>query len=233
MAPTIHRWPNSDSLFDGLLVSLEEGLAPGNLVALPTGGTPLPLYERLRERSAESGIWRKLQYLQLDEYVEEPVGSERFADYLRREILDPLDIPRERRHLVPSGASPEDAAAMMDARLAEHGPLALALLGLGHNGHIAFNEPADELPPCYHTVRLSDDTVRRNLPALGDRPMHAVTISVAQILSAAHVVLVVPQEDKQSMLEKALAGPPSPRIPASLICGHANADVHVIDEGTE
>ena len=199
----------------------------GGSVAIPTGSTPRPLYARVREDAAAAARWRTWRFVQLDEYIAPPAGTESFAAALARELLDPLGVPDSQRLAFPSLEDAADLRAVgsrYDRQLESWSPLSLVILGLGHNGHVAFNEPCDAFVDGVHRVELTSDTLRRNFGA-GVERLAALTIGVPQILRATRIALVVPQLEKQGGLERALTGEVTPRCPASALQEHE--DFHV------
>ncbi len=226
--PTIHRFTDTAELFSALSSAVERVVDPGELVAMPTGRTPLTLYRRMRQNPGSVALWKTFHYLQLDEYLNAPPGTQLFREYLQQEIFDPLEVPETQRFTIPAHLPAEQAGRHMDKHLRRHGPLAVALLGLGHNGHIAFNEPAPSFASGYHTVRLTPRTVQNNFPDQPDLEVDAITISVEQLLNARHVMLVATQPDKQAILDRVLAGPVDPQVPASALVEHPRLEVYRI-----
>ena len=223
-----HSFAEPTALFETLERHVAQHTPPGALVCMPTGSTPGPLYQRVRDHAASRELWRTFRYLQLDEYLDAPAGTELFRETLERELLDPLGVPSSQRLTIPplGAATPvEEIAATMNQTLVEHGPLDLVILGLGSNGHIAFNEPGENFAQEYHVVRLCETTLRRNFPQQEVHGVHALTISVPQICAARRICLVVPQREKQEILDQSLSSPESPQLPASPLQRHPALDV--------
>lgn len=220
--PTIIAETDPASLLRAVRHALEEEVAAGERICLPTGRTPAPLYAAVAGDPAARERWQSWRYLQLDEYIDPPAGTESFAATLARQLFDPLEIPLERRGAITVPGDPAEGARL-DRLHAESG-LALCLLGLGSNGHIAFNEPGDTTAG-YHRVTLAEETVRANCGANLDRPVEALTIGIDQILAARRVLLWVPQPDKQDLLDRVLAGPIDPALPATALLAHERCTV--------
>ncbi|MFQ5654640.1 MAG: 6-phosphogluconolactonase [Planctomycetota bacterium] len=218
--PAIQCFGDEKQLYSALRAEIEGSVAPGDLLALPTGTTPRPLYRILRQDPAAGPLWSRLSYLQLDDYLDPPAGTELFSEGLARELFDPLGVPEEARLSIPRDGSGAEKARRMDDILARNGPIRLVLLGLGGNGHIAFNEPAKSFTRGYHEVTLAPETVAANLPASQGRTVRALTIGVDQILAAERVILAVPQAEKQPLLDQILASPESPHLPATALLPH-------------
>jgi 6-phosphogluconolactonase/glucosamine-6-phosphate isomerase/deaminase len=206
---------DAEALLPLVRAEIEGAVAPGHRIAVPTGRTPLPLYRAVCADPAARALWGALRYLQLDEYIDPPPGVDTFAATLARELFDPLGVPEEARGRIRDPASRTEAARLDRLLAAE--PLRLCLLGLGSNGHVAFNEPGDRARG-YHHVELSPASRPPGWPA-GAR-VRALTIGFDQILAADRVILWVPQREKQPLLDCALAGPPDPELPASRLLEH-------------
>jgi glucosamine-6-phosphate deaminase len=200
--------------------AVESSVSPGDRISVPTGRTPEPLYRSVRENWSRA-IWRMLRYIQLDEYIDPPPGTETFAKTLAKQLFEPLEIAEEARGSIRDPGNPEEGPRM--DRLLEKEPLKLCLLGLGSNGHVAFNEPGDQQSG-YHRVELAPETIAANFPreiAEGrSAPIEALTIGLDQVLAAARVLLWVPQREKQPLLDRVLAGPVDPALPATALLGH-------------
>ena len=114
-----------------------------------------------------------------------------------------------------------------EAVIAEHGPIDLQLLGIGHNGHIGFNEPSEQFVPQTHLVQLSQETIRANarfFANAGQVPKQAITMGIASILQAKKILLLA-GEGKGEILRQALTGPVTPWIPASVLQLHPDVTV--------
>jgi glucosamine-6-phosphate deaminase len=222
--PRVVEADEPEALLSLVRAEIERSVAAGDRIALPTGRTPLPLYRELAADPGARGPWQSYRYLQLDEYIDPPPGTETFRAALARHLFDPLGVPQAARGSILDPADPAEAARM--DRLVAESPIALALLGLGANGHIAFNEPGDR--GCgYHVVELSPATVAANFPGAGNahRRVRALTIGLDQLLAARQVILCVPQREKQPLLDRVLAGAPNADLPASRLLEHAELTV--------
>ena len=168
-------------------------------------------------------LWRSLRFLQLDEYIDPPPGTESFRSALARQLFDPIGVRAEDRGSILDPADPAEGARM--DRLVAAGPLALALLGLGANGHIAFNEPGDR-GRGYHVVELSAATVAANFPGAGaGARVRALTIGLDQLLRTRKLILWVPQREKQPLLERVLGGA-AEDLPACRLLEHPALTVY-------
>jgi galactosamine-6-phosphate isomerase len=202
---------------------------PDALLGLATGSTPTQTYQLLAARARrEPSLFRALRILKLDEW-----GGLAFDDpatcevYLKRHVLDPLGIEAKRYfgwHSRP--ASPRLECARFARWLDRHGPIDLCVLGLGLNGHVLFNEPADALVAAPHVARLSAESlnhtmVRRNRI----RPRYGLTLGFAGVLQSQAILLLVSGAGKSRQLRRLLDEPMTPRFPASFLQLHPNLTV--------
>ena len=192
---------------------------PALVLGVATGGTPLPVYRELARAGAD---FSRVRLVALDEYVGLPAGhSGSFAAYVGREIAGPLRIPPANVVL------PRGRGAGLESRLAELGGVDLQLLGIGRNGHLAFNEPGSALDSRTRVVALSATTRRDNAEPFGAEPVptHAVTQGIGTILEARHLVLLATGEAKAAAVAAALTGPVTSECPASVLNRHPHVTV--------
>lgn len=214
---------------------------PDSTFIFPTGNTPLQGYQSIRD--GEKLDWSRAKVFHLDEYVPPKSGMpsevESYADYMQRELLSHVDAES---FLVkdylrnPSG---------YDAEISRQAPQGadMVILGIGKNGHIAFNEPGSDARSQTRIVDLTDATVKQNFGEFGVNtvkeakekgfPTQAMTLGMETILKAKTIVLLATGEaSKGDILRKALDldTSPHPSIPASYLKNHPN--VHVVTDFT-
>ena len=197
---------------------------PDLLLCAATGGTPTRAYE-LFVRSWESHRREvaQLRVIKLDEWGGLAAGDGASCEaYLRRHLLDPLGVTDDRyvgfRPDAPDPAAECDAVA---SALDERGPADVALLGLGVNGHLGFNEPAPALDAHPHVARLSAATLGH--PMVRDAatpPTHGLTLGMGDILHARSVLLLVSGAQKRDALRRLITGPVATEFPASMLWLH-------------
>lgn len=137
---------------------------------------------------------------------------------------------KEENTNIPDGTEPDAAkeCARYEKVVHELGGVDLQLLGLGHNGHIGFNEPADEYPKETHIVDLQESTIEANkrfFASIDDVPRQAYTMGIGTIMSAKKILLVVSGEDKAAILREVICGPVTPRVPASILQLHPDVTI--------
>jgi glucosamine-6-phosphate deaminase len=228
------EWTDSGEAFAGHAASHVATLlaeAPSAAIALPTGSTPIGLYARLRAMAAAGEVaLSSAYYFNLDEYVGvSPADRHSFAAFLRRHIIDEADIPADHVRLL-RGDAPDIAAeaAAHDAAVTARGGLDLAILGLGSNGHIAFNEPGAPWDAGTHVVPLTKGTRIANAAYFPDGfevPSHGLTMGIGMIRAARRVLLMVAGAAKAEALGALLAGRPDPDWPVTALCDHPGLTV--------
>jgi glucosamine-6-phosphate deaminase len=201
---------------------------PRLVLGVATGRTMEPLYARLA-RSASKGVdWSGVELFALDEYVGLAPGQPgSFRSYLEQRLSGPLRIARERLH-VPDGTSidPAAEACRYEARIRAAGGIGLQLLGLGRNGHIAFNEPGSQLDSRTRVVRLVRSTRedgRAALPQGMEPPRAGITMGIGTILEARRLLLLATGTAKEPAARATCFGPVSADCPASALQLHPDA----------
>lgn len=197
---------------------------PRAVLALPSGGTPERTYAVLAEDPA---AFREVTVFALDEYLGLDAGDARsFAAFFRRHVFGPLGIAPERAHVLDGKAlDPLVEAQDYEARIARAGHLDLTLLGLGANGHIAFNEPAPALTARTHVAAL--------VPPASDVAPRGLTMGVGTLLAAPRVWLVATGRKKADAVARMLSGRVDPACPASLLQLHPAAEVFLDTSAAE
>ena len=201
---------------------------PAAVLALPVGGTPRLVYAELRRRYRAGALsFARATVFSLDEYVGVSRDDGRsFHHTLRDQLYDHVDLAAE--HIrAPDGAAADvdAAAASYDQAIAAAGGIDLALLGIGGNGHIAFNEPGSSFDSRTRVVALADDSRAAVAGAFGGEavPTRALTMGIATILAARRCVLLAYGAAKAEVIARAIQPPPSPALPASALQLHADA----------
>jgi glucosamine-6-phosphate deaminase len=203
---------------------------PDAVLALPTGRTPLPLYAELARRYRAGRIdFARVRTFNLDEWVGIRPGSPgSYAGFMREHLFSRVNIRPENCH-IPDGAAPDlDAeCARYERLIREAGGIDLAILGIGHNGHIGFNEPGTSFEVRTHVAQVTPETRASNrwTFATDDVPSRAITVGIATILDAREIILMATGADKAEVLARALKGEIDPSVPASALRLHPSVQV--------
>lgn len=202
----------------------------GLTITLPTGSTPLPLYAYLRsEHAAGRFSLDEASIFMLDEYVDlasYPQGS--FLDHLQHHLGPVIFNSCTSVHSLRPNADTTYCAAY-DAALDAAGGLDLAIVGVGRNGHVGFNEPGTSLNARTHVIHLTPATLNANFPDVEklDRPTRAVTMGMADLLSA-HSVLMLVNGDKKRVAQLLAQETMVADVPATQMLAHPDLTV-IID----
>jgi len=209
---------------------------PAAVLGLATGSSPLPAYQELirRHELGTAPSYAEIMAFLLDEYVGLPTGHpQSYRATITRELTDALGIPKDR--VASPDPDPDrlpDAGPRYEAAIKAAGGIDLQVLGIGADGHLAFNEPSSSLSSTTRLKTLTDQTRRDNarfFDSLDAVPRHVVTQGLGTILRARHVVLLATGEHKAEAIASAVEGPVSASCPASILQLHPHASV-LLDE---
>lgn len=208
---------------------------PDSALGLATGSTPVGAYECLAAWYKEGLLdFSQVRTVNLDEYKglgpDHPQGYRYFMD---RHLFQLVNIPMENT-FVPNGLEEDSrkACAEFEKVLSDLGGVDLQLLGMGHNGHIGFNEPGSAFPTGCHCADLAPRTLQANGKYFEDpekMPRQAYSMGIGTIMNARKILLAVSGGEKAEALAKALTGPVTPEVPASILQFHPDVTV-VADE---
>ena len=210
-------------------------LKPNCVLGLATGSTPIGTYKELIKGYENGDLdFSLVKTANLDEYRGlEKSNDQRYDYFMKANLFNHVDIDKARTH-VPDGTEPDSDKACSDYEeiVKSYGGVDLQLLGLGHNGHIGFNEPADEFPKATHCVDLQESTIEANkrfFASIDDVPRQAYTMGIGTIMAAKSILLIASGKDKAEIIKKAFFGPVLPQVPASILQLHPDVTI-VIDE---
>ncbi len=208
------------------IIAAQVILKPDSVLGLATGGSPVGTYQELiRKYEAGALDFSRVKTVNLDEYEGlAPDHEQSYARFMRENLFDHVNVDRAQTN-IPSGLVDDGDAecARYDALIASLGGVDLQLLGLGPNGHIGFNEPADHFPLGTHRVALTDATIQANkrfFEREEDVPRFAYTMGIRDIMQARRVLMVVSGEGKAEIVKAAFFGPVTPLVPASILQLH-------------
>ncbi len=206
-------------------------LKPDCVLGLATGSSPVGLYKELIARYESGELdFSGVKSVNLDEYVGlSPEHDQSYRYFMQDNLFDHINIAPENTN-VPNGLADNAVAESerYDALMEAIGPIDMQLLGMGHNGHIGFNEPADYFPMGTHPVELKESTSSANarfFESIDDVPRSALTMGVGSIMKAKSILVVVSGEGKADIVAKAFAGPVTPEVPASILQMHPDVTV--------
>jgi glucosamine-6-phosphate deaminase len=233
-APQIEIVDNAASVTDRAAAHIIARMRdqPALTLGLATGATMKPLYARLVAATRAGEIsFKAVSSFNLDEYVGvAPQSPGSFHTYMQEHLFGHVDMDAGHAK-IPDGMAGDIAAeaARYEALIAASGGIDLLLLGIGTNGHIAFNEPGSDFASRTREIRLDEATrlaEARNFPDPASAPERAITIGIATILEARSILLIATGPAKAAAIAAALEGPIDPACPASALRLHDN--VHII-----
>jgi len=209
---------------------------PNLVIGLPAGRTPIEPYRQLVAESRERALdWSRVRTFVLDELVTAPGGSPQpFEGFVREHLLDHVNVhPDHVQFLNGRAADFDNECRRYDDAIAGAGGMDLVLLGIGANGHLAFNEPARVLEARTHRTTLSPAARAANAWLFDDQPTrvpeHALSMGIGAILGARAVILIATGESKAAAVAAMIDGGVTTDVPASLLQAHPDATV-LIDE---
>ncbi|MCL2378713.1 MAG: glucosamine-6-phosphate deaminase [Defluviitaleaceae bacterium] len=201
---------------------------PKGAYGFATGSTPVGMYEALinMQNSGKVNL-SSITAFNLDEYYPiSPDDPQSYSFFMRKNLFDAVNLPRENTN-IPDGQAKDPIAecAAFEEKIAKAGGINMQILGIGNNGHIGFNEPdAGLMATTFHTP-LAEATITANaryFKSPEDVPRHALTMGIHTIMMAREIILLASGEGKAEILKKALTGPISTSVPASMLQLHRN-----------
>ena len=208
------------------IISAQIITKPNCVLGLATGSTPIGTYKQLVEWYEKGDLdFSEVTSVNLDEYRGLSGDNDQsYRYFMNTNLFNHVNIDKSRTY-VPNGleADSRKACKEYDQIIEQVGGVDLQLLGLGHNGHIGFNEPADCFAKGSNCVDLTERTIEANkrfFEKESDVPRQAYTMGIQTIMRAKKILIVVSGEDKADIVEKAFAGPITPQVPASILQLH-------------
>lgn len=217
------------------IIASQVVLKPDCVLGLATGSTPIGAYKNLVEKYEQGDLdFSQVTTVNLDEYKGLPRENDQSYYYFMHDnLFDHVNVKPENTHL-PDGTK-EDAneeCARYEELIRSLGGQDLQLLGLGHNGHIGFNEPDAIFEKATHCVDLQESTIEANkrfFASADDVPKQAYTMGIGTIMQAKKILIIVSGEDKADIVRDAFFGPVTPQVPASILQMHSDVTL-VADE---
>lgn len=223
------------------IISSVMTLKPDCVLGLATGSSPVGTYKHLIRRYENGDLdFSRVTSVNLDEYKGlDRENPQSYYYFMRENLFSHVNIRMENTY-IPDGteADSEKACSAYNEILHNVGSVDLQLLGIGHDGHIGFNEPADTFAKETHCVDLTDMTIEANARFFASRdevPTQAYTMGIQTIMSARKVLMVASGADKAKIIREAFFGPVTPQVPASILQFHPDfilvADEAALSEG--
>lgn len=206
---------------------------PDCVLGLATGASPVPTYTYIAEKCAEGKVsFAGVSTFNLDEYCDIPkTHKNSFYSFMVDNLFSKVDIKPENIDFLDGNADPEAESERYKKAIEAKGGIDVQLLGIGRNGHIAFNEPADEFSGDAYKIKLTDSTIEANSIYFDDIPMprYAMTMGIGSIMEAKKIVFIATGASKAQAVHDMIKGEVTPHCPASILQNHPDA-VIFIDE---
>lgn len=217
------------------IISAQIIMKPDAVLGLATGSTPIGTYQELIESYKKGDLdFSEIRSANLDEYKGLTADNDQsYAYFMRTNLFDHVNIKKENTN-IPNGMEEdiEKECARYNSVIRSLGGIDLQLLGIGNNGHIGFNEPAEAFAKETHCVKLTENTIEANarfFESMDDVPKYAYTMGIKNIMQAKSILLVASGASKADALYKTCFGPITPEVPASILQLHDNVSI-VADE---
>ena len=208
------------------IISAQVIMKPDCVLGLATGSTPVGTYEELIRRYEQGDLdFSRVHSINLDEYRGLAGDNDQsYRYFMNTHLFDSINIDKKNTY-VPDGLEPDSEKACRDYEemIKAHGGVDLQILGLGHNGHIGFNEPGSTFEKETHCVTLSETTRQANarfFSSMDEVPTEAYTMGIGSIMQAKKIVVIVTGEGKREIVKKAFLGPITPEVQASVLQLH-------------
>jgi len=201
------------------------------LLCLATGGSPTGLYKHLSATyKINPQYFKDINIIKLDEWggidFNDPSSCE---TYLHDKILEPLHISNNRFISFKSNSSnPEKECERIQKELDEKGPIDICVLGIGVNGHIGFNEPAEFLSAGCHVGQLTETSMQHQMVnTIKTKPSYGLTLGMADILQSKKIILLITGANKETITKQLLAKKITSQLPASFLWLHSNVECYI------
>lgn len=208
------------------IISAQVIMKPNCVLGLATGSTPIGTYDQLVEWYNKGDLdFSEVTTVNLDEYKGLPrTNDQSYYYFMHQHLFDRVNINPEQTN-VPNGmeSDAKKECGRYEGLIHSLGGVDLQLLGLGHNGHIGFNEPGEAFEKETHCVDLTESTIEANkrfFASAEDVPKQAYTMGIKTIMQAKKILVVVNGEAKADIVERAFFGPVTPEVPASILQMH-------------
>lgn len=209
------------------------------VLGLATGSTPVGMYQRLADYCASGEItFRDAMSFNLDEYVGIPIDHpESYHSFMKRNLFAHVDFPENATHIPwTDGADIDEDCKVYDDMVEKAGGIDIQVLGIGGNGHIAFNEPDDKFTEETHIVELDERTIRDNarfFDSIDEVPKSAMTVGMGVIMGARKILILANGKNKADAVYKMVYGEIRPEVPASILRLHRDVILFVDEDAAQ
>jgi glucosamine-6-phosphate deaminase len=207
-------------------------------ICLPTGSTPIPVYEKLISMMQDATAFAEVKFFNLDEYAGlEPTHPQSYAYFLNQHLYSHIPIRKDQLFLLDGGHDPQEECKRYDHLIDMIGRFDVIVDGIGTNGHIAFNEPADHFTPRTHIREISASTLQANRKFFNAdeiMPQLAITLGFEDIMKAKKIILLATGPSKKEVIHRFLTEKKiSTQLPISLLKMHPDLTLIVDREAND
>ena len=209
---------------------------PNSVLGLATGSTPLKPYDHMIKLFENGAVdFSKVTTFNLDEYCNLDVNDKNsYHTFMHENLFDHINIPEENINFLDGNAEDlEQECESYEKKIKAAGGIDIQLLGIGSNGHIAFNEPSDSFQRWSHVVELKESTIKDNsrfFKTIEEVPTRAVTMGIGSIMQAKRILIIALGENKADAIKQLIDGNVTPQCPASVLQFHTDVTL-MIDKG--
>lgn len=203
---------------------------PNCVLGLATGSSPVGIYKNLVKAYQEKKVsFKDVTTFNLDEYIGlEETHHQSYRYFMNDNLFNHIDIDKNKTH-VPNGTNYEYDVENYDKEIEANGGIDLQILGIGSNGHIAFNEPGTPFDSLTHVVDLKESTIKDNsrfFNSIDEVPKKSITMGLTSIIRAKKIVIIITGENKKEVLARLLTGKISEDLPASILHNHPDVTIY-------
>ncbi len=208
---------------------------PNSVLGLATGTSPLKVYADMIKANKEGKVsFKDCATFNLDEYIGlEGTHNQSYRYFMNDNLFNHIDIDKARTHVLKGVGDYEAYMRQYDDEIASFGGIDLQILGIGSDGHIAFNEPGTPFDSLTHIAELTESTIKDNSRLFNDIsevPTKAVTMGLKSIMNARKIVLIATGKNKAKAIYNLLKGPKTEEVPCSILQDHPDCTIYCDEE---
>ena len=208
---------------------------PNSVLGLATGTSPLQVYANMVKAYEEGRVsFKNVVTFNLDEYIGlEGTHNQSYRYFMNTNLFDHIDVDKKMTHVLKGVGDYEAYAAQYDDEIASFGGIDLQILGIGSDGHIAFNEPGTSFDSLTHVADLAESTIVDNSRLFNDIsevPTKAVTMGLKSIMNAKKIVLIATGKNKAKAIKDLLRGDKTEEVPCSILQDHPDCTIYVDED---
>lgn len=207
------------------------------VLGLATGSTPLGVYKKLVEAYQRKEVsFENVESFNLDEYVGlEEENNQSYRYFMNHNLFNHINIDKEKTYIPSDDEKCENHYLSYDKKIKSHGGIDLQILGIGSNGHIAFNEPGTSFDSLTHIVTLKESTIKDNsrfFNSIDEVPTKAISMGLKSIMNAKRIILIAFGENKKEAIRCLFENDADVNLPASVLKNHDNVTIYCDEEAS-